>query len=163
MTDTMHRTGSAGLPPGNIVAANTYNPTAGASVAIPGRTSYPPGTPVCQSLAQDKTAIPARANSVSTSSLTGLAAGPGVVGDPVFIQFAGVLHLETAQWDAVTGETGGLATGVPYYLSPGFQEGRLTQTPPSTPGNFVASAGVALSPTDFLIQLCAPTEVPANG
>jgi hypothetical protein len=160
MTDITHRTGSAGLPPSNLSAANTYNPTAGASPAHPDRVSFPPGTPVVQALAADKTVIPGRANDASTSSLTGLAAGPGIVGEPVFVQFAGVLHLETAQWDAVTGETGGLTTGAPYFLSVGFQEGRLTQTQTATPGTFVVPAGVALSPNDFMILLCSPTEVP---
>lgn len=159
MADTTQRTGSAGLPPGNVQAANTYNPTAGASAAHPDRISFPPGTPVVQSLSADRTVTPGRANAAGTSSMTGLAAIPGVVGQPVLVQFAGVLTLTEDQWDAVTGETGGLTIGVTYYLSTGFQEGRLTQSVTSTPGDFVAPAGVALSPTDFLIQLSTPAEV----
>lgn len=162
MADTTQRTGSAGLPPGNVQAANTYNPTAGASAAHSDRTSFPPGTPVVQSSSADKTVIPGRANAASTSSMTGLAVIPGVVGQPVLTQFAGVLTLETGQWDAVIvgGSGGGLVTGSPYYLSSGFSEGQLSPSAPSTSGDFVAPVGVALSPTDLLIQLSAPTQVP---
>jgi hypothetical protein len=160
MTDTTQRTGSAGLPPGNVIAANTFISTAGASDAHPTRTTFPPGTPVVQSLSKDRTVTPGHANAANTSSMVGLASGPGIVGQPVPVQFAGVLTLDTDQWDAVTGETGGLTIGVTYYLSAGSQEGRLTQSAPATSADFLAPAGVALSPADFLIQLSAPTEVP---
>lgn len=155
MTDTQKRTGGGGLPPSNIQAANTYNPLVGATTQHPA--GFPPGTPLVQSTTADKTVVPGRANAEATSSLVGLAGGPGVAGSNVFSQFAGVLTLTTEEWDAITGQSGGLTRNAPYYLGSGFNEGQLTTTAPSTSGTFVARAGVALSSTDLLIQLCAPT------
>lgn len=158
MSDTTKRTGAAGLPPSNLLAGNQYNPHVGAGVTH--LVSYPPGTPVVQSQIADNTIVPGRANNAATSQLTGLTAVPAVVGSQAVTQFAGVLTLTTDQWDAITGDTGGLVLNTPYYLSTGFQEGHLTQTPPVGAGFFVARVGVALSPTDLLIQLCAPTVAP---
>src|SRR5262249_58499144 len=97
MADTTQRTGSAGLPPGNVQAANTYNPTAGASAAHPDRTSFPPGTPVVQSLSADRTVTPGRAIVASTASTTGLAALPGAASLPRLHHFAGMHDLDTEQ------------------------------------------------------------------
>ncbi len=155
MSDLTHRTGSGGLPPSNVLAGNTYNPLAGATTGHPD--AFPPGTPVVQSRATEGVVLPGRANAVDTSSVIGLAVIPGVVGSQVLTQFAGVLTLTTAQWDTVTGGTGGLTRGVPYYLSAGFQEGRLTTTAPSAGGTFTTQVGVALSARDLLIQICAAT------
>jgi len=154
MTDTTHRTGSAGLPPSNLLAGNTYNPTIGGTTHHP--TAFPPGTPVVQSLVVDRTVIPGKADDSATTSVVGLAAITGVVGSQGLVQFEGVLTLTTAQWDVITSGSGGLTRGVPYYLSSGFREGQLTTTPPSAGGTFVVQVGVALSPTDMLIQICAP-------
>lgn len=76
----------------------------------------------------------------------------------------GPLELTTAQWDAVTGETGGLVRGVEYYLDDLF--GRLTRTPedaaadvsvtnadgPYTGPRAVVPVGVALTQTVMLVR-----------
>jgi hypothetical protein len=155
MTEITKKIGSGGLPPSNVLAANTYNPKIGTTTAHPA--GFPPGTPVVQSLLVDGTVIPGRANDVDTSSLTGLAIMPGVAGDHGLTQFSGVLNLSEAQWDVVTGGSGGLTRGIRYYLS-ATTEGRITATPPSDSGTFVAQVGVALSSEDLQIQVCAPVE-----
>jgi hypothetical protein len=46
----------------------------------------------------------------------------------MMVRAAGLLELATADWDLVTGGSGGLLPGVPYYL--GTTPGSLTTTPP---------------------------------
>ena len=67
-------------------------------------------------------------------------------------QSDGVLTASTAQWDAVTGQTGGLTTGAQYFLS-STTAGRLTTTAPTTTGEYVLPMGTALSTTDFEISI----------
>ncbi|NLH05965.1 hypothetical protein, partial [Acinetobacter baumannii] len=76
----------------------------------------------------------------------------------------GPLELTTAEWDAVTGETGGLVRGFEYYLDDLF--GRLTRTPQpaaaaasvtNADGSFtgpraVVSVGVALNSTVMMVR-----------
>jgi hypothetical protein len=155
MTDTIQRTGSGGLPPSNIIAGNTYNPIAGTTTDHP--TSFPPGTPVIQSLSVDGTVIPGMADDIDTSSIVGLAVIPGVADDHALVQFRGPLALTTAQWDVITGGSGGLTRGVPYYLSPDV-EGQITTTAPGTTGQFIVVIGVALSDSEMMIQICCPEE-----
>lgn len=71
------------------------------------------------------------------------------------IQTDGVLTASTAQWDAVTGQTGGLTFGAVYFLS-AATAGRITTTAPSTTGQFVMRLGKALSTTDFDISILQP-------
>lgn len=146
MTDTATRAG--GRAPGD---GTTYNPLCGED--------FPPGTPVCQSRESDAdgTVIKAQADGVDTGFLTGLAAGVGVTGNRCNVQWGNVLTLTIAEWDVVTGGSGGLVRGIPYYLS-STTAGRLTATAPSAGGTLVAPAGVALSPTDMLVQISVALE-----
>lgn len=67
---------------------------------------------------------------------------------------AGFVELTTAQWDAITGDTGGLEVASTYYVSavtPGF----LTRTPPSNP-NYIIQVGVAVAPTKMQLQIAPP-------
>jgi hypothetical protein len=74
------------------------------------------------------------------------------------IQTDGILSASTAQWDAVTGETGGLTAGGVYYLD-SATAGMLTQTPPSTTGHFVLRVGKAISTTDMEISTLNPVKL----
>lgn len=77
------------------------------------------------------------------ATVTGLVvsgAGPTL---PITIALVGGLALSTAQWDAVTGQVGGLTPDAAYYLDTG---GMLTTTPPTIPGASVVELGRALSP-----------------
>ena len=56
----------------------------------------------------------------------------------------GFLTATTAQWDVVTGQTGGLTAGSAYFLS-AATAGRLTTTSPTTTGQFSGYVGRALS------------------
>ncbi len=149
MTDTSTLFG--GRAPGN---ANTFN-----TLDVGGVVNFPIGTPVCPSDVEDSAIVPARANSLVTAKGLGLAATAGVVGSRALIQYAGPLTLTTAQWDAITGGSGGLTRGVPYYLSPATA-GRLTTTKTVVSNQFVVPIGIALSATDLLIQTGSPVKNP---
>lgn len=146
MTDTAQRT--SGHAPGN---ETTYSAIAG--------DTFPIGTPVCPSTDDDGVVIPAKGIAGATNA-TGLAATPGVEGEPVLIQFASVLTLTKAQWDTITGENDGLglSRGDAYFLAAGFGAGKLTLTAPSAGGTFATAVGMALSQTDILIRLDPPIE-----
>jgi hypothetical protein len=58
----------------------------------------------------------------------------------------------TAQWDAVTGGTGGLIPGSMYFLDP-TTVGMLTTTAPTASGQVVVDVGRASSTTDLEISL----------
>ena len=56
----------------------------------------------------------------------------------------GPLELTTAEWDAITGQVGGLTPGIPYFLSTAVA-GRITTVPPSS--SFSVKVGKAVTPT----------------
>jgi hypothetical protein len=67
----------------------------------------------------------------------------------------GVATATTAQWDAVTGTSGGLVAGTAYYLDPA-NPGKLTATAPSTVGQLVTFIGIASSTTDLEFDVAQP-------
>lgn len=71
------------------------------------------------------------------------------------MQTDGVLSATTAQWDAVAGTTGGLTAGSVYYLDPATA-GKLTETAPTTGGQFVVRVGRAISTTEMEISIEPP-------
>lgn len=94
----------------------------------------------------------AQANALSTADVLGLmrdtsvaAAGSGQ------IVVGGILVATTGQWDAVTGQTGGLTAGARYFLDP-VTPGKITSTAPTTVGQVVICLGRALSLTDFEVD-----------
>lgn len=141
MTDTSITPG--GRAPGN---GTTYNPMVASAFVV--------GCPVAPSLTLPGEVVPGKADSANTTYLSGIAAGSGVLNSSVLVRFAGPLTLTTAQWDAITGQTGGLTFGVPYFLSQATA-GRLTSTDPVT--GFRAPVGVALSHTTLMVQISFPT------
>lgn len=68
------------------------------------------------------------------------------------VQVNGILTATTAQWDAVTGETGGLTVGARYFLDP-TTEGNLTQTATTTTTEYVVPVGRALSTLKMAILI----------
>ncbi len=137
MTDTATRI--AGPQPTNH---NSLNPTAAADTL--------PGTPMYASASGEADA--ARANAAGTSRVIGLASSNGAEGEPVHVQYAGPLDLPTAEWDVITGQSGGLTQGSYYYLVSGAA-GQLTTTEPTAGGTFGIRVGLALSSTTMLIQI----------
>ncbi len=142
MTDTSILFG--GAPPAN---ETTFTTSAGVT--------FPIGTPLASSLSLEDTTVPGRANSVNTTHVVGLAASSGPVGSQTFAQYAGPLTLTTAEWDVITGQTGGLTLDAPYYLS-SATAGKLTTTAPSAGGTFKAPVGTALSHTTMMVQITFP-------
>ncbi len=146
MTDTATTRGSR--QPAN---GTTYNPIAGQT--------FPIGTPVVQSMDDDGTVIPGLATSTDTTYVMGIAAGAGVAGNRVPIQYAGPISLTTAQWDAITGDVGGLTVHASYFLDVDAP-GKLSSTTSNTPGDFIAYVGRALSATDLMIIISLAKVVP---
>lgn len=93
----------------------------------------------------------ANANAVGTKTSIGLVFDTTVATTAAAnIVIAGSLTATTVQWDAVTGQSGGLTTGSVYYLS-NATAGNLTTTAPTT--GFNCPIGVALSTTIMVLQI----------
>lgn len=110
------------------------------------------GTPVYQTATADEVAE-AQADDLSTAKVLGLvadvsiadAASGAVITD-------GRISATTGQWDAVTGDVGGLTPGAKYYLD-AAAAGMLTATPPNTDGEVIAPLGTAKSTTEFELTI----------
>lgn len=98
----------------------------------------------------------ALANASTTAKVIGLVAvAPSITnGVAGAIALDDVLTLTTAQWDAVTGGSGGLVFNTIYYLDPSTA-GHITSTAPTTVGQYVVEIGRALSTTDMKINIKA--------
>lgn len=97
--------------------------------------------------------IKARANASGTSRVVGLVAATSIAAAALgLVQLGGPLAATTAQWDAVTGQTGGLTAGAFYFLD-ASTAGKITSTAPSTAGQYVAPIGQAQDATTMLIQV----------
>jgi hypothetical protein len=95
----------------------------------------------------------AQANAASTQRLLGLVAQTSIAAAATgTIILNGVLSATTAQWDAVTGDVGGLGFGTHYYLSPATA-GFLTSTAPTVVGQYVLQVGRALSTTELMVEI----------
>ena len=109
------------------------------------------GTPVYVSAAGsvDK----AMADAMATKDVVGLVVDTSIAsaasGD---IQTGGLFTATTGQWDAVTGDTGGLTAGTQYFVDPDTA-GLLTDTAPITADDFVCPVGIALSTTEMIIAI----------
>jgi hypothetical protein len=95
----------------------------------------------------------ALADAAATTHVLGLVADASIAAAASGgIQTDGVLTAATLDWDAVTGQVGGLTTGVQYYLDP-TTPGNMTTTAPSATGDFVAPLGIAMSTTELEITI----------
>jgi hypothetical protein len=113
--------------------------------------SLPIGTPVILSSGQFFYANATFSTKIRVVGLTlDTSLASGATG---LAQTAGVFSATTAQWDAITGGSGGLTPG-PYYLS--TTSGMLTNIPPSATGQYIVEVGLALSQTKMRIQVQAP-------
>lgn len=113
------------------------------------------GTPVYVS--GEGACMRAVANSRARGTVVGLVAIsellPGIAGA---IRNSGVLRGATAQWDAITGDTGGLVPDAFYFLS--LTAGRLSRSPlpSSSRGSVNTVVGLATSSTDMKLLLRDP-------
>ena len=110
------------------------------------------GTPVYKTAIADEVAK-ADADGLATANVLGLVADVSIADAASgVVQTDGRLSATTTQWDAVTGETGGLTPGARYYLSAGTA-GMLTQTAPSVDGNVIAPLIRAKSTSEAEISI----------
>jgi hypothetical protein len=101
----------------------------------------------------------AKADALATATAIGLAAvGTNPPLSLMSVLVSGPVTATTAQWDAVTGQSGGLTAGAVYHLSNGTA-GWLTTSVPSTEDHFVVRIGVALSSTTMLLQIQPPIQL----
>lgn len=77
-------------------------------------------------------------------------------GNAVVAESGEVVVLTTAQWDAVTGQAGGLTSGAGYYLDPATLGHLVVSVPPVAAGSFQMQMGIALSATAMLVQTGQP-------
>jgi hypothetical protein len=98
----------------------------------------------------------ARANASGTTEVLGLVHDTSIAASASGnILVDGVLTATTGQWDAVTGDSGGLTPGSIYYLS-AATAGNLTKTAPTTVGQYVVRVGRAISATKMDLMIMAP-------
>ncbi len=100
-------------------------------------------------------ALAAQADVAANAKAIGLAVSTVVSGDPANIQFAGLFSASSGEWNAITGEAGGLTPGATYYLD-AAAPGGMTTVAPTTAGQVVQEMGVALTDLVFLIAIKQP-------
>lgn len=100
----------------------------------------------------------ARANAQGTVQVLGFAAEDISAAAAGLIQTDGILVATTGEWDAVTGGSGGLTPGSPYYVS-SATAGQITATAPTSAGNFVVRVGLASSATEMEISIMPPIKL----
>ena len=99
----------------------------------------------------------AQANAAGTKDVIGLVGQAPSITNAVAgaITLDGVLTATTTQWDAVTGDVGGLVFKARYYLDP-TTPGKITKTAPTAVGQYVCEIGEAMSTLDLKINILAP-------
>lgn len=144
------------LPDGDTLDATTAEVDSYELVNA-GSLERPIGTPVYISGSGEFDA--ARANARATVGVFGLIRSAAIAAaSSGTIQTDGVLTATTAQWDALTGQTGGLTPGAPYWLS-AATAGHLTSTAPSATGNIVLIVGRGVTEETFEISIGTPVEL----
>jgi hypothetical protein len=98
----------------------------------------------------------ANANSASTFRSIGLASAAINDTSSGTIIVNGTITGTTGEWDAVTGQTGGLTPGSVYFLS-NSTAGNLTTTAPST--GYICRVGIGLSTTQLLLNFGEPIQL----
>jgi hypothetical protein len=95
----------------------------------------------------------AQADAAATKDVVGLVVDTSIASSATGdIQTGGLLEATTGQWDAVTGDAGGLTAGTQYFVDPDTA-GMLTDTAPIVAGDFVCAVGIALSTTEMIIAI----------
>lgn len=110
--------------------------------------SLPIGTPCYASGADEFDE--AQASAAGTSNLLGILDATTASGSSGDVVMNGTVDALTTEWDAITGQTGGLTVGVEYFLDPA-SAGMLTTTVPTT--GYIVRAGKALSTTRMAVQV----------
>lgn len=90
-----------------------------------------------------------RGNATSTalSRILGIVTVGAGLALPATVALRGLVTLTTAQWDAVSGQVGGLTAGALYFLD--IVAGKISAAAPIALGQSVVLLGIATSPTDL--------------
>jgi hypothetical protein len=96
----------------------------------------------------------AQANSEVTSDLVGIAKEAVSAGQPGPVCHDGVVNLTTIQWDAITGQVGGLTLASKYFVSNAASGLMLAQGNLAGigAGEYVVEVGHAISDTELLVR-----------
>lgn len=122
--------------------------------------SVEPGDPIVllDEIALSDASAAATANCAGIAVSAGEESTNGTAGGYIDVQYAGPCTLTTAQWDRVTGGSGGLTPHAVYFVSP-TTAGRLTTTDPEPLGDYATKVGFALNATTMMLQI-TPTKAP---
>lgn len=132
---------TAGTTASSSLLTDSFTNSEAGTIVI-GRAVYAFTTTDQVKLAIANAAAPAQViGLVSATSIAASASGS--------IAFAGVMSATTAQWDVVTGQTGGLTPGAMYFLS-NVTAGALTTTAPTT--GYLCAVGRAMSTTKIALR-----------
>ena len=124
-----------------LIASGTFLASAEAATVVAGSVVYSSAAGVFKK-AIANAAVSAYALGMVSADVTTGATGAIITGDEI--------NLTTAQWDALSGQTGGLTPGATYFASNSLAGG-ITSTVPST--GYVIALGHALSATKFFIRV----------
>ena len=91
------------------------------------------------------------AHSATLPNVIGIVAESIAVSATGAIQTDGKLTATTGEWDARSGQTGGLTPGATYYLG---EWGAVIATPPTS--GYLTRLGIAISSTDLEIKISRP-------
>ena len=95
----------------------------------------------------------AQADAEATKDVVGLVVDTSIASSAAGdIQTGGLLEATTGEWDAVTGDTGGLTAGTQYFVDPDTV-GLLIDAAPTLAEDFVCAVGIALSATEMIIAI----------
>lgn len=94
------------------------------------------------------------AASITNAAVIGLTLASSAAGGQVMVQPSGLMLLSTAEWDVVTGGSGGLVAGSVYVLS--TTAGMLATAVPSTQGQAVVVIGRARDATSLILEIAQP-------
>ena len=130
------------LQPGDTIETNVFV----LQVINGGGATLPKCGPVSISAADTVVA----ASAVNRPNVIGVMTGSVASGASGGVMSGGGMVATTAEWDAITGQTGGLTPGVTYFLgSPG-----LTTTVPTV--DFLTRVGVAINSTRLELNISRP-------
>jgi hypothetical protein len=145
--DTYGRVTSGSTGTGGVMTTDSFTNGEASAIAI-GRAVY------CSAAGSVKLA---NANAAGTTIVVGLVAATSIASAASgAIANSGFLTATTGEWDAVTGQTGGLTFGATYYLD-NATAGKITSTAPSS--GYVVAVGVAMSTTKLAIQINRPIQL----
>lgn len=103
----------------------------------------------------------AQANSQTTTKPVGIAQAAAGSGTSVSVQTNGIVTFTTAEWDAITGQSGGLVFNTDYYLSVAAAGLLipLSSVAAIAAGNFIVKVGRAISTVDLSFEPGQPYQV----